>query len=355
LLSVILGNLELIKLFDQSGESLTNSVEAAMKAGLEARGLTQQLITLAQGGDPVKKLTSLSGLLQEQVTFALRGSQVTCKFSIPDDLWPVEVDGSQIGQVIRNIVLNAREAMAGGGTILILAENIELTLPSNLPLPPGDYIKTSISDHGKGIPEDILPKIFDPYFSTKQRGNQKGMGLGLTICRSIIQKHGGAITVETTLDLYLPALRAAISELPALSGGILWTARILVMDDEEMIRTLSESTLRQLGFDVELAENGERAIERYQAAKDLGHPFDAVILDLTIRGGMGGKETIQELLKIDPNVKAIVFSGYSNDPVIQDYEKYGFKGALKKPFLIRDLNNTLSKVLGSDKTQEPHP
>jgi PAS domain S-box-containing protein len=358
LLSVILGNLDLIEGFNQSREEMGYSLKASRKAAFEARELTKQLITFSRGGDPVKKLTSLVGLLQEQVPFTLRGSPVEWKHYPAPDLRMAEVDESQIGQVIRNIVLNAREAMPEGGTVSVTATNVESTSSTNLSLPPGDYVKVSFSDQGNGIPEDILPKIFDPYFSTKQRGTKKGMGLGLTICRSIIQKHGGAITVDTnlgqgtTFHVYLRASRETIPETPALHEVLPGTGRILVMDDEEMVRNIAGALLGRLGYKVELVENGDNALERYQAAKDSGQPFDAVLLDLTVRGGMGGKEAIRELLKINPAVKAIVCSGYDQDPVMQNHADYGFKASLTKPYLISDLSEILSKVMGTKKTNE---
>jgi len=325
---------------------------------LEARSLTQQLITLARGGEPIKKLILLSGRLREQTSFTLRGSLVGSQFSIPDDLFQVEVDEGQIGQVIRNIVLNAREAMTDGGMVSVVAENVIVDSSSSLPLPAGEYVKVGISDQGGGIPGEILLKIFDPYFSTKQRGTQKGMGLGLTICRSIIQKHGGTITVDTQLGqgttfyIFLPASRGIILSTPTVQEVLLETGRILVMDDEEMMRSMVGSILNRLGYEVDLVENGEKAIEVYRDTKDLGRPFDLVILDLTVRRGMGGKEAIREILKIEPTVKAIVASGYDQDPVMQNYEQYGFKASLTKPFMINDLKEILFRVAGAKRSIE---
>ena len=322
-----------------------------MKAALESRKLTHQLITLAKGGATFKKLISLPPLLKEQADFTLRGSRVAADCSLPEDLWMVKVDEGQIGQVIRNLVLNAREAMEEGGRISITAENAVLTLPNSFSLPPGDYLTVRFSDQGKSIPEEILPKIFDPYFSTKQRGVQKGMGLGLTICQSIIQKHGGTIDVKslsgegTTFQIYLPAFREAIPVQESPRSASSPKGRILVMDDEEMVRSMVGSILKRLGYEVEMVENGERVIEAYQTAQTLARPFDAFLLDLTVRGGMGGKETIRRLLKLDPEVKAIVLSGYDQSKVIQEYEVYGFKAALTKPFLVDDLKTILIKIL----------
>jgi len=350
LLSVIIGNIDQLEAFDQNREEMANSLKEVKKAALEARGLTKQFITFSQGGDPIKKPTSLTHLLQEQVPFTLRGSAIKWEMSLSPDLWVAEVDEIQMGQVIRNIVLNAREAMPEGGRVSVSAQNVELNEPTYPSLPPGPYIKMRFTDQGEGIPEDILPKIFDPYFSTKQRGNQKGMGLGLTICRSIIQKHGGTISLDsqwgrgTTLDIYLPALPEAASIITTAKEVLPGRPRILVMDDEEMVRTMAGTILDRLGYQVELVENGQKAIEVFQTAKEHGQPFGAVLLDLTVRGGLGGKEAIKELLKIDPQVKSIVSSGYDEDPVMQQYEQYGFRAALTKPYLISDLKEVLAKL-----------
>ena len=354
LLTVILLNLDLAQTLVPPGEELARRLEEAKKAALTSRGLTQQLITFAKGGAPVRKPTCLSGVIQEAVRAALSGSRVRSEFSLAEDLWPAEVDAGQIGQVIRNIVLNAREAMPEGGVVSVRAENVVLSSPGKPALPPGEYVRVSIADQGGGIAKEVLPKIFDPYFSTKQRGDQKGMGLGLTICHTVIQKHGGAIAVETeggggtTFHLYLPASRKLIGKEKASAPKVLPRhGRILVMDDEEGVRNVVGTTLRRLGHEVELVEDGQRAVEAYGRAKGLGHPFDAVILDLTVRAGVGGQEAIQALLKIDPAVKVIVMSGYANAPVVLEHERCGFKGALVKPFDIGKLREMVSRVMGS--------
>jgi PAS domain S-box-containing protein len=354
LLTVILGNLELAKMSSPFDRVTPGYLEKAEKAGQVARSLTQQIITFAEGNAPVKKRVSLAGLLEEQVDFALIGSPVGYQCTFSPEIWSTEVDENQIGQVIRNIVLNAREAMPDGGMVSVAAENWLVNSSSGLPLPDGDYVRVSIADQGSGIQKEVLSKIFDPYFSTRQRGDQKGMGLGLTICHSVIQKHGGAITVDsktgggTTFHIYLPAFRQGRSAEPAAQGGLPLMGRILVMDDEAMVLHLAGEILDQLGFEAELVEDGEKALASFQQAKALGHPFDAAILDLIVSGGMGGKETIQELLKIEPTLKAIVCSGYSNDPVIMEYERYGFKGAMAKPYRISELRDTLIKIIGID-------
>jgi CheY-like chemotaxis protein len=242
--------------------------------------------------------------------------------------------------------------MPQGGNISVKAENWTLQKPGDLPLAVGDYVKVTIADPGTGIPEEILSKIFDPYFSTKERGSQKGMGLGLTICYSVLKQHGGAITVSsrsgegTAVILYLPA--AALKEAEEKSSGASAPVRgkLLVMDDEEMIRQMNQLFLERMGFEVSLAEDGEQAVQLFQEALAQGRPFDGVILDLTIRGGMGGKETIQRLLGIDPSVKALLISAYDTDPVFSNFRQFGFMGALAKPYDIFDLSNMVLTVFG---------
>jgi CheY-like chemotaxis protein len=265
-----------------------------------------------------------------------------------------EVDAGQIGQVIRNLVLNAREAMPQGGVVFVRAENVVLRAEEKPSLPAGEYVRVSIADQGAGIAPDVLPKIFDPYFSTKERGTQKGMGLGLTICHAVIQRHGGTIAVKSeagvgaTFHIYLPASRKLSGgEQASVSAGVPRHGRVLVMDDEEAVRKVVALTLWGMGHQVELAEDGQMAIEVYKKAKSLGRHFDVMILDLTVRGGMGGQETIQALLRLDPTVKAIAVSGYVNDPVILEPERHGFKGTLAKPFAAEKLQEILSRVMGS--------
>ncbi len=354
LLTVILLNLGLARKLAPRGDALARHLEEAEKTAFVARGLTQQLITFAKGGAPVRRATSLSEVIRESVRPALSGSRVRCEFSLPEDLWLAEVDAGQIGQVIRNLVLNAREAMPQGGVISVRAENVILSSTQTPSLSPGEYVRISVADRGEGIPREVLPKIFDPYFSTKRRGNFKGMGLGLTICHAIIQKHGGAITVEsevavgTNFHIYLPASRKLARKVSASKPKALpRPGRILVMDDEEWLRDVLASALQQMGQEVELAEDGRRAVELYAEAKALGRPFDAVLLDLTVRAGMGGQEAIQALLKVDPTAKAIVMSGYANDPVLLEYERHNFKAALAKPFQTDRLQEILSQLMGS--------
>ena len=354
LLTVILLNLELAQMLNLPDVELAQYLADAKKSALMTRSLTAQLLTFAEGGAPVRKAIFLAGLIQESVWLALSGSKLRCEFSLAEDLWPAEVDEAQMGQVIRSMVLNAREAMPPGGMVRVRAENAVLGATEHPPLPSGDYVKISIADQGTGISQDVLPKIFDPYFSTKQRGDRKGMGLGLTICHSIIQKHEGTITVEsavgngTTFDIYLPAVQKLSDEMKTPPpAGAPRNGRVLVMDDEEGVREIVGLTLSGMGHTVELARDGQMAVEAYKTAVLQGRGFDAVILDLTIREGMGGRETLQELLKLDPRVKAIAMSGYALDPVILEPERHGFKGVLRKPFDVGKLQENLARVMNN--------
>ena len=362
LLTVVLLHLEMAQSLTPPDEKLARHIEEAKQTSLLARGLTAQLVTFAEGGAPIRRAMPLSGMIQESVRPALSGSNVRCEFSLAEDLWMAEVDAGQIGQVIRNVVLNAREAMPQGGVVFVRAENVVLSPQEQPTLPAGEYVRVSIADNGAGIAKEALPKIFDPYFSTKQRGQQKGMGLGLTICHAVVQKHGGAIGVEsevgvgTTFHIYLPTARKLGDGGKALApAGVPRHGRVLVMDDEEAVRKVVGLTLWAMGHEVDLAEDGRMAVEVYKKAKSLGRHFDVVILDLTVRGGMGGQETIQALLKIDPTVKAIAMSGYVNHPVILETERHGFKGTLAKPFDGAKLQEILSRVMAGSPDSKAAP
>ena len=350
ILTVIMGNISLARRHVEPKSKTEERLLEAEKASLRAKDLTQQLLTFARGGVPVKKTVAMAELLEEAATFALRGSSVKCEFYFLDDLWPVEVDEGQMNQVITNLVINADEAMPGGGILEIGAKNSVVKGRGALPLPKGNYVEITIKDHGIGISEDHLSKVFDPYFTTKQ----KGSGLGLATTYSIINSHDGYVTVEsklgfgTTFYIYLPASRKPIPtkrEESAVQSALRGRGRILIMDDEEMIRKMLGSMLSTAGYNVELTSNGEDAIERYAKARESGQPFDVVIMDLTIPGGMGGKETIKKLLEIDPEVVAIVSSGYSTDPVISKFRKYGFSAVVTKPYSAGELERTLQRLM----------
>jgi PAS domain S-box-containing protein len=348
ILTAILGNIGLALLEGKMEGQLLERLSQAEQACLQAQGLARQLLTFAKGGAPIKKATSLPELCRESANLALAGSKARCEFSLPEDLWPVEVDAGQIHLVINNLLINADQAMPEGGRIKVQAENVLLAQKSALPLPPGKYVKLTIADQGIGIASKYLDKIFDPYFTTKQ----KGSGLGLATAYSIIKNHSGYLSVEsevgvgTTFEIYLhalegkPAVKKKEIEKPLRGQG-----RILVMDDEEIVLEVLSRALTFLGYEVDLTKDGGQAIDKYAQAKESGRVYDGVILDLTVPGGMGGKETIEKLLKIDPQVKAIVSSGYSDDPILGNFEDYGFSGVITKPYKVSELSKILHEVI----------
>ncbi|NPA94385.1 MAG: PAS domain S-box protein [Thermodesulfobacteria bacterium] len=349
LLTAILGNLSLAKMEANPSSNLYKRLEASEKATLRAQNLTQQLLTFAKGGSPVKRPSSLKHIILETAEFALKGSNVACKFDFDKDLWLVEVDPGQISQVLHNLILNADQAMSEGGIIKIEAKNVRIEKNGQGVVPPGDYVKITIRDEGHGIPKELLSKIFDPYFTTKEHGS----GLGLAVCFSIIRKHGGFITVESSpgkgscFHIYLPALPSSDSgrdEEHFTSLNPSGNKTILVMDDDPSILQLLTESLKYLGHNTEVARDGKEALEKYKKALESGRPFDAVIMDLTIPGGMGGKETLEKLLQIDPKARVIVSSGYSKDDTITNFRSYGFRASLPKPYKLETLNSVLLSV-----------
>ncbi|MBN2013482.1 PAS domain S-box protein [candidate division KSB1 bacterium] len=348
ILTVILSSVSLSKMLIDSNPDLTEILTDMERATLRAQDLTQQLLTFSKGGAPVKQLTSIGGLLRESTKFSLRGSKVSCNYSIPNDLWAIEADQGQLSQVINNLIINADQAMPEGGTIELTASNI--TIPENTTLHffPGRYVKISIKDLGIGISNDHLVKIYDPYFTTKQSGS----GLGLTTSYSIIKKHDGYMDVESKLGegtifhIYLPASSESLcenhhEEVSFISGS----GSILIMDDEPIVLRAAGRILNRLGYSVTYAADGIEAINKYKQAQEEGNPIDALILDLTVPGGLGGKETLEQLLSFDPEVTAIVSSGYSNDPVMSSYQDYGFKGIVKKPYRVNELASIIQQVI----------
>lgn len=351
ILSAILGNIELasfrLKNEDREAEILLSEARRATK---RATKLTRQLLTFSKGGEPIREAASLAELIMESADFILRGSQVVCKHEIPENLWMVEVDSGQISQVIQNIILNAKHAMPEGGTITVRCANVEdPAREALLSVDKGYYVRITISDTGVGIPGTIINKIFDPYFSTKQEGS----GLGLAICYSIINKHDGFLTVNSSpgkgavFTIYLPAIITCGKKVSEKSqpGSAVKAARIMVMDDDSMLRELARSQLQALGHSTVLVADGEQAVNKYQELQDSGHPVDLVIMDLTIPGGMGGQEAARRLLRLDAGAKIVVASGYSNDPVLANYREYGFCAAVAKPFDLGELSRVIECAL----------
>lgn len=337
-------------------ERLETLLRPALKAADRAVGLTHQLLTFAKGGEPVREDASLEEIVRDTAGFVLSGSSISCSYDFAPDLWLAKVDRRQISQVVQNIVLNARQAMEGYGSIAITAENFEYTDAGHgdkdclLPLAPGRYLRLTIEDTGPGVPQHILHRIFEPYFTTKSDGS----GLGLAVTHSIVTRHGGHIAVSSAegkgavFTVYLPASDASVqgqavhaeAEKRIVEKG----ARLIIMDDEEMILELAQVLLEDMGYQVMTARDGKEAIELYKTAMNEGRAVDAVIMDITVPGGMGAMETLPELLKIDCNVKAIVSSGYSQDPVMSSYKEYGFAAALPKPYRMAELAAVLERI-----------
>ncbi len=353
ILTAIMGNLNLAQHLMNPKDKIYPLLGAADKASRRAKSLTQQLLTFAKGGNPVKKTTNLGQIIRETTDFVLHGSSVQCSYDIPTDLWLTDLDPGQMSQVIQNLIINARQAMSAGGQIRIKSSNISTPEAEIFPVldPESKYIKTTISDDGPGIPADIIKQIFDPYFSTKE----KGSGLGLAISHSIISKHGGFIKAGsnseggTTFTIYLPVTTGEQSNnSPNTAQSLIKPAAgelIMVMDDEKMIREIAKMILETNGFEVITTKDGAEAIEVYQQYQKAKKTISAIIMDLTIPGGMGGKEAVTKILALNPQARIIASSGYSNDPVMTDFHSYGFCAAITKPYLINDLLLTITEAL----------
>jgi len=322
----------------------------AEDAALRARGLTQQLLTFSKGGAPVKRLADVSTLLEETAGFIARGRGGACRFEIEPGLVAV-IDEGQIGQVIQNLVLNGLQAMPPGKTLRVAGERIELAADNALGLSGGAYLRLTFEDQGVGIPAEVLPRIFDPFFTTRPNGK----GLGLAICHSIVRKHQGHIEVKSVpgqgacFRVYLPAASGAApsrrAPSDASSGRSGAGLRVLLMDDDRHVREVLARILRPLDYEIAGTSDGREAVALYREARAAGRPFAAVIMDLTVPGGMGGKETIQLLRELDPEVRAVVSSGYSNDPVMANFAEHGFRAVLSKPYVMQEVRETLRRVI----------
>lgn len=349
MLSVLTGNISYALSILDKDDELSDILADVLQATKQAQNLTHQLLTFAKGGEPIKKACDMNKLVEESARFVTSGSKSKCDFNLADDLLAAEIDSGQINQVLSNIIINAYQAMPNGGVITIQSENIEIDTISDFPLASGPYIRISIEDQGIGIHAKHIPNIFDPYFTTKQ----KGSGLGLATAYSIVKRHGGNITVYsesgkgTVFHIYLPAsskhVLAAENKAPSSHQG---HGKILIMDDQEAILKMVSRMFAKMGYETEAATDGAKAIEIYREAYQAGDPFDLVILDLTVPGGMGGAKTVIELLKIDPDAKAVVSSGYSNAPIMANYQDYGFRGVVPKPYTKAHLADVLNRILG---------
>ena len=364
LLTAIIGNISLAALLLPPKSEMIERLEDARNASMRARDLAQQLLTFARGGAPIKKEASIASLIEETVSFSLRGSQSRSDLAIASDLWSAEFDPGQISQVIANLVVNAEQAMPEGGTLHVACDNFGCT--TNGPncvadLAPGDYIRIQLRDEGVGIPEKHLKQIFDPYFTTKP----KGSGLGLATTYSIVKNHNGLITVESelhcgsTFTVYLPAARrtasAPVEADTTASEPVHGSGRILVVDDEEPIRDLVDFALSSFGYAVTGAAAALEGIDLYRKALICGKRFDLVILDLTLPGGMGGKEALRKLQEIDPMVTAIVSSGYAMDAAMSRYEDFGFRGMIAKPYEAVQLGRVVRDVINANPSNFAQP
>ncbi len=356
LLTGIFTNIEMARI-ELPKKSPSNSyLQDAYDAIHSARQLTGQLLTFAKGSAPMLDTVDTAVFLADSVNFNLRGSNIITKINLQEGLWSINADKGQFGQVLANLLINAKQSMPGGGTLHVDGRNICAGDPVDSPDPLTEFVCITIRDEGIGIPPKILKRIFDPYFSTKDTGH----GLGLAIVLSIVEQHNGHISVAsepnigTTFTIFLPAITVSETE------GLLKTSRtdaaskealslhILLMDDEEMLRNVGEQLIIRLGYTIETAADGDETLQKYTAARESGKPFDLVIMDLTIRGGKGGQETIKELLDIAPEARVIVSSGYASGPIMADFAAYGFSGKLAKPFMMKDLEQEIIRVMKKD-------
>jgi two-component system, cell cycle sensor histidine kinase and response regulator CckA len=358
---VILGNISFAKMFMKPEDRGTARLIEAENACMRGKDLTYQLLAFARGGDIMRRTIDTGSFVRQTVESCLSKSEVQCVFSLPDDVGFVAIDDRLIGQVVERIVGNALEAMDGKGTIVVGVENIIIDSPGQMGLKPGDYVKVFVQDEGRGIPKDDLPRIFDPYFTKKQMGHQKGTGLGLSICYSIVKEHDGVITVEseeskgTRFSIFLPAAHSEevhFEEPSAAASVSTGKGKLLFMDDDEAVRDVVVKILRHLGYEVEYAQEGSEAVDLYTSAAMEGSGFDLVITDLTVKDGMGGKELVEHLRRIDPHVKAVISSGYSDDPVLHDFREYGFIGVVAKPYKIEELCAVIASILEQEEVDE---
>ena len=358
MLTSILGNISMVRIELDEGHEHSTKLDAAEKAALQAKSLTQQLLTFSKGGTPILEVTSVYDMVEECAQFVLRGSNVKCEVKSDDKLWPVDADKGQISQVVNNLLINADQAMPRGGTITLRLRNLRVRHAEVPSLDSGEYVCIEVRDEGTGISPENLKRIFDPYFTTKDSGN----GLGLASSYAIINSHKGTITVDSSVGhgsifrVYLPkstrplqakaeAHKATEKNKPSKETIHHGKGRILVMDDMEAMMMVAGEILTVLGYEVEYSTNGEEAVAAYKAAKEAGNPFDAVVFDLTVPGGMGGEEASNLLKEYDPGLIAIASSGYTTSNVMSDYKNSAFAAVVPKPYRIKEMSDALHNVL----------
>ncbi len=348
-LTAILSGLELSKLRSdpEKKRAILSEVE---RAAVSARGLTRQLLTFSRGGAPLARPMRITDMIRETAGFVLSGTNCEMSFRAEEGLWPVQADEAQISQVVNNLVLNSRQAMPSGGTISIRLSNQRVNGEGGLPLSPGKYVRIEIEDEGTGIPEEMLPRIFDPYFTTKGEGS----GLGLATTHSIVGRHGGHIDVESTpgrgtrFAILLPVADKKPADASVSPAESPLRGRVLLMDDDRSVLATAGQLIEALGCALDKVSEGRAAIDAYRAALEEGRPFDAVIMDLTVQGGMGGATAAGEIVELDPSARLVVSSGYSNDPVMSDFADYGFVDCIAKPYTMKELHDLLSRVLSPE-------
>lgn len=358
MLTAVLGNISVVRMDIDEQDKNAQKLLAAENAALQAKSLTQQLLTFSKGGSPTLEVTTIDQLVEENAQFILRGSNVNCVVEKKEPLWAVDADKGQIGQVVNNLIINADQLMPEGGTIRLRLLNCRLRHAEVPTLQAGEYVCIQVVDQGTGISRGNIKRIFDPYFTTKEEGN----GLGLASSYSIVRSHNGAMTVDSEVgrgscfSVYIPKTEKSAAPAPEnkhkpdnkeaekihKGGG----GRILVMDDMEAMMTVAGEILNALGYEVAFSTNGEEAIEAYKKAKESGKPFDAVVFDLTVPGSMGGAEASNILIEYDPDLVAIASSGYTNSNVMLDYKNSAFKAVVPKPYRIKEMSDALNRVLG---------
>jgi len=354
IMTAVFGSLALAKMEAIPGSSLYTRLVSAEEHCMRAKTLTRKLLTYSRGGSPQRKTASIANVIRDAVNISLSGKNIDCRFELPEGLWSAQIDESQMHQVVHSLVTNAAEAMPQGGTIEIGAQNVNLTADQIQPLKAGHYIKWFVRDRGVGISQEHMKKLFDPYFTTKQMGSVKGMGLGLAICYSIVKSHEGMMVVDstpgsgTTFTVYIPASNGEKNDkkpAAAKEAEVAPKRNVLLVDDEQILLDVTGSMLQHIGYNVVTAKNHGDAMEHYQRAKEEGNPFSLIIMDLTMRGDEGGEIAIGRWKNAHPEVKAVISSGYMNDPVIEEYWKYGFVGAMVKPYSLMELKSSLEKIL----------
>ncbi len=359
ILTSVFGSLALAKMDVTPGNAVYERLTAAEEHCVRAKNLTRKLLAYSRGGSPLRKTASIAQVLRDAVSFTLSGKNIRCVYDLSEDLWSAQIDEGQMHQVVHSLVTNAVEAMPQGGVIEVGASNAGVRDRDLPPLAAGQYVRWYVRDHGMGISPDHLKKLFDPYFTTKQMGSIKGMGLGLAICYSIVKSHEGMIFVEstpgegTTFTVYVPASNGDRQEDKpadlARTADVAGRHRVLLIDDEQILLDVTGSMLTHLGYDVAVAKSHDEALDIYNRAHQAGQPFALIIMDLTLRGDEGGETAIRRWLTAYPEVKALISSGYMNDPVIEEYWKYGFVGAMVKPYSLQELKSTLEKILAGGK------